>query len=466
MLTGAWEIAWALATVLVVYVLAASSRRTVAIGVVLLMIPFQTVDTRYGTSSVLVAYALAAVLLLNGGLMFRMLPSLGLIALAYLVSLSQADRGLFFLHTIYIFQFFSCLVIFLLAYNYSLLVESERSIVDLLFLMNVLVIVYCLLQLSAGPGHSFVPFGIDALTFNKNRHEGDARLIGPFDNPGSTAGYFTLMILFCVVDLMAARGGRRRLVQGLAVLNLVGMVATGNRTGILVLTAMFPVLLFAFRKQLGVAKVSQYLISGLAVFAIASVVAISFTDFQILFQRMEEVTETQNGVPLTRAQTWPAAIERIHQQPWIGHGPFFVDPGTAELLGMLPSQTMPFPHSLYLYLLCTVGVFGLAAILWFFLQAWRILYATLRKSQMPEYQGSLVRLGLVLIPAFLIAQVTLEFNRPQTMDYAQFIFALVGLLIGLADRSRLPIADPCVIVVVPEVSDVRIDASPRRNNER
>ena len=464
MLTGAWEIAWALATVLVVYVLAASSRRTVAIGTVLALIPFQTVTTRYGNSSVLVAYALAAVLLINGGLKVRMMPALGLIVLAYLVSLSQADRALMSLHAIYIFQFFSCLVMFLLAYNYSRLVESERSIVDLLFLVNVLVIVYCLLQLSAGPGNSFVPFGIDALIFNKNRHEGDARLIGPFDNPGSTAGYFTLMILVCVVELMAAGGVRRRLIQGLAVLNLFGVVATGNRTGLLVLTAMFPVLLFVFRKQLGVAKVSQYVVSGLAVFAIASAVAVTYTDFGRMFQRMEEVTETQDGVPLTRAQTWPAAIEKIQQHPWVGHGPFFVDPGTAELLGMLPSQKMPFPHSLYLFLLCTVGAFGLAAILWFFFQAWRILYATLREVWMPDYQGSLVRLGLVLIPAFLVAQVTLEFNRPQTMDYAQFIFALVGLLIGVADRSRLPAVDSRVVAAEPGAGQV--DASSRRDEDR
>ena len=40
----AWQLAWALATVLVVYVLASSARRTVAIGALLVMIPFQTVD--------------------------------------------------------------------------------------------------------------------------------------------------------------------------------------------------------------------------------------------------------------------------------------------------------------------------------------------------------------------------------------------------------------------------------------
>jgi hypothetical protein len=75
----AWQLAWALATVLVVYVLASSARRTVAIGALLVMIPFQTVVTRYATSSVLMAYALAVILLLNGGLKVRMLPALGLI---------------------------------------------------------------------------------------------------------------------------------------------------------------------------------------------------------------------------------------------------------------------------------------------------------------------------------------------------------------------------------------------------
>jgi hypothetical protein len=43
-------------------------------------------------------------------------------------------------------------------------------------------------------------------------------------------------------------------------------------------------------------------------------------------------------------------------------------------------------------------------------------------------------MGYLLIPAFLVAQITLEFNRDDTMDYAQFIFALMGLMVGLSDR--------------------------------
>ena len=432
--SAVWQVAWALATVLVVYVLASSTRRTVAIGALLVMIPFQTVVTRYATSSVLMAYALAVILLLHGDLKVRMLPALGFIVLGYLVSMSQADRGLMFYHIIYMFQLFSCLVAFLLAYNFSRLVESERTIVDVLLVINLLALGYGVLQMTAGPGEAFVPFGIDALEFNRNRHAGDARLVGPFDNPGSTAGYFTLMIMVCTVELIFSQGRRRTLVQALAVLNLVGLVATGNRTGFLIMVAMFPVLLLLFKKELGARRVTQYLVGGILVLTIASAAAISYTGFGRMFDRLGDVTETENGVPMTRTLTWPIAIEKIKQHPWVGEGPFFVDARTAKELGWLRNEMSPYPHSLYLFLLRTVGIIGLIPFVWFFVQAWRILYAKSKRGHVNDYTSALLRLGLILIATFLIAQVTLEFNRPTTIDYAQFIFALVGLLIGVADR--------------------------------
>ena len=122
----------------------------------------------------------------------------------------------------------------------------------------------------------------------------------------------------------------------------------------------------------------------------------------------------------------------------MGEGPFFVDAGTAEELGWLRSEMSPYPHSLYLFLLRTIGVIGLLPFVWFFIQAWRILYATLKREPVDDYSSALLRLGLILIVAFLIAQVTLEFNRVATIDYAQFIFALVGLLVGVADRQSQP----------------------------
>ncbi len=106
-----------------------------------------------------------------------------------------------------------------------------------------------------------------------------------------------------------------------------------------------------------------------------------------------------------------------------------------EDLGNLSTAFDPYPHSLYLYQLRTVGIFGLVAVLAFFLRAWRIVYVSTRRETGGDYRSAFVRLGLLLIPAFLVAQITLEFNRPDTIDYAQFILALMGLLVGSSDRN-------------------------------
>ena len=72
--SAAWNIAWALIAVIGIFALAAGTKRTVSIGVLLVLIPFQSIHTPYASSSVLIAYVLAAVLLIQGGLKVRMLP--------------------------------------------------------------------------------------------------------------------------------------------------------------------------------------------------------------------------------------------------------------------------------------------------------------------------------------------------------------------------------------------------------
>ena len=151
------------------------------------------------------------------------------------------------------------------------------------------------------------------------------------------------MIMVCAMDMMFAQGRRRTAVQVLIVLNLIGLVATGNRAGFLILVAMFPVLLFSFKRELGAQRVTRYLVGGVAVLVLASALAISYTGFGRMFERLENVTETQDGVPTTRALTWPVAIEKIKQHPWVGEGPFFVNPEAGQNLGMLPERSRSVP---------------------------------------------------------------------------------------------------------------------------
>lgn len=439
-----WLLSWGLIAVIVIVVLTLSTRRVVAIGALIVLIPFQVVETRYASSSVLMAYAMAGLLAIGGGLKLRMMPAIGLIMLAYLISLSQAERYLS-MHVIEIFQFGSCLVVFLLAYNYARLVREDKIVINTLLAMNSAIIVYCALQLSAGAGNSFVPFGIDSLAFNSNRDPSDPRLVGPFDNPGTTAGYFTLMTLIAAVELIFSAGSRRLFVQILVVANMAGILATGNRASFLILLAAFPMFIVIFRRELGARRVAQYLVSGVAALAIASTIIITYTGFGNMFRRLDSVTEMEGGVPTTRAGTWPVAIEKIKANPWVGDGPHFFRAEDAETLKIMRAQHEelgemttafdPYPHSMYLFMLRTVGIIGLVALLWFFGQAWRETVMALNRQAANPYRVAVLKIGLVVIVAFLIGQITLEFNRPTTMDYAQFIFALLGLFVGMADRS-------------------------------
>jgi O-antigen ligase len=457
--SAAIQLAFGVIAMLLIFAVALGTKRTVSIGVLLVMIPFQVIDTKYASSSVLLAYVLFAILLMTGGLKLRMMPSLMLIALAYFASLAMADRNMMQFHVLFIFQFFSCLLVFLLAYNFATLVHDEKSVMDVILAINVLALVYCALQLTVGPGERFVPLGIDEFKFNLNRNPGDPRLVGPFGNPGSTAGYFSLMALYCAVDYFVASGRRRLLVGIVAGCNLLALVATGNRAGFLVLLAMFMGLLFVFRTELGARRMVQYAVSGAVVLTIAAVIAVTYTDFNRLFARMETVTETKNGLPATRQGGWPVAIEKIKEHPWFGEGPHFWTEEDAEAAGQshieyedtgeLETVYDPYPHSLYLYLLRTVGVFGLAAVVGFFIRVWFILRAALQRDPAAGYRSAILKLGYVLIPAFLVAQITLEFHRPTTMDYAQLIFALMGLFVGVSDRA------PVTATAAAPLPDVR-----------
>ncbi len=295
------KLAFGVILLLIMFLLATGAKRTVSIGTLLIMVPFQTIETQYASSSVLIAYVLAAALLIGGGLRVRMVPAMGLIVLAYCASCALADRSLLTYHVLFMFQFFSCLVVFVLAYNFALLIESERTIVDVLMVINVLAIIYCALQLSVGPGERFIPFGIEDLKFNMNRDPSDPRLVGPFDNAGSTAGYFSLMTLVCAFEIMFSAGRRRSLVWILTGFNLLGLVVTGNRAGFLVLVGMSPLLVLAYRKELGLKRILTLLIGGVIALAIAATIAVTFTDFNKMFSRMETVTETEGGIPETRA---------------------------------------------------------------------------------------------------------------------------------------------------------------------
>jgi len=253
------------------------------------------------------------------------------------------------------------------------------------------------------------------------------------------------MTLILLVELIFAKAGRRRLVQGLILANVAGIVATGNRASFLVLLAAFPLLLFTLRAELGPKRFFRFMTGGIVAVIIASATIAAFTGFGNIFRRLESVTATESGIPTTRAGTWPLAIEKIKREPWFGEGPHYFRAEDAEMMGIMRARFEdlgevvtafdPYPHSLYLFLLRTVGIFGLIAVLWFFIQVVVELRNALRMHEKVEYSRAIIKVGMVVVGAFLLTQITLEFNRTGTMDYAQFILALMGLFVGVADRE-------------------------------
>jgi O-antigen ligase len=168
----------------------------------------------------------------------------------------------------------------------------------------------------------------------------------------------------------------------------------------------------------------------------ASVVA-TYTEFGQMFDRLEKTTELERGVPETRAVVWPVAWENIQEKPLLGHGPRILQQHELRFRNV-PSQQLvsSYPHNLYLYLLVTVGIVGLLAMLFFF---GKVLYRLAQGINHGVYKGNyergFVSVGFIIVATFLVDELKIEFLRSGTADYAQMMFALFGVFLGWADRG-------------------------------
>jgi O-antigen ligase len=430
------QLAAALLMAIAIFVAAWITPLKTAVTILFILVPFQSIETKYGSSNVVMTYILFAGLLLSGrNLRVPMLGSILIILFCYLLSLTQVHKSVYGQHMIYIVMLVSGFLVLILMYNLAREVENTRSLVTILMVINAAVILYCLLQLAAGPGAKTVLFGIEELDMSRNRGGGDSRLSGPFGaSPGLTAEYMALMTMVFAYDLMYSPRSRRILLVGLVASNLGLMVATGNRGSFLTLIAIFPFFLYMYRRTLGTKRAIQFSVLGAGLLTIMALIVVSYTDFNVMFERLAETTETENGVPATRANTWPIAWENIQLKPWLGHGPRLrlLDD---ELVVYKDHVVIPYPHSLYLYLLFTVGILGATAVLGFIVRIALHIYQGRNRIFESDYTQGLARLGTLLMVAFLIDQIKIEFMRINFVDYQHFVFGMFGMWLGLVDRG-------------------------------
>jgi O-antigen ligase len=164
-----------------------------------------------------------------------------------------------------------------------------------------------------------------------------------------------------------------------------------------------------------------------------SIVVVKFTDYGQMYERLA-ATEVEGGVPDTRANTWSQAVPEIAKRPVLGHGPRLRLEG--DEARSYPGRTYTlYPHNIYLFLLYTVGIVGLAAYMWFF--GWLIVRfrrGIQNASDDPLVNG-FIRLGILLTVVFLIDELKIEFLRFALIDYWHFVFTLFAIFLGFADLA-------------------------------
>jgi O-antigen ligase len=222
----------------------------------------------------------------------------------------------------------------------------------------------------------------------------------------------------------------------LATLNLVFLIATGNRGGFLTLIGGGGLFLYFFRKRLGAVKTVNILLVGTMALGIASYIVVYHTQFNSLYQRLES-TEFEEGMPDTRATTWQTSMSKIVEKPMLGHGPRLRLPD--DWIQDYPGhESITFPHNLYLYLLYTVGITGTVAYLLFFGLIARRFWKRASITTGDELSDGMAKLGTLMIILVAIDELKIEFLRFSTVDYLQFIFAFLAIFLATCDARTRP----------------------------
>ncbi|MVF11153.1 O-antigen ligase family protein [Ketobacter sp. MCCC 1A13808] len=439
-LSQIYQIGGALVLCFVALILSYRASEKFLVSFFVLLIPFQIVDTRYATLNVVLAFLFSFFLYLRKSLTsIPLLPALAAILFCYFLSLTQVHPVQNLDHIYYLIALVSSFLSMALVYNFVLKLKSYEYFFNLVHVLNVLVLLYNVLQMWAGDQYSINLGGGISFSIVPARTGDDLRLAGPFGStmPGLIAEYLVISILLICYDLICSQNKKKKPYLILLTLaNLGCLIATGNRGGLIGLILFFAVFLMSMSNVLGVVRVIKLLASSLVLFVVAAVIVVNYTSYNRLFDRLEG-TEIEGGVPDTRSKTWPAAIKLFEEKPLLGHGPrlnLFMEKEMD-----IPDHTVmdPPPHNLYLFILCTVGLVGLSAYVIFFLAMLSRVGSAIKGETGDVYLDNFPKLATLLILYFLFDQIKIEYLRYTATDYWQYAYMLFGFLLALSDKKKL-----------------------------
>jgi len=428
----------ALTGAFILFILAYLIPEKIALYFLALLIPFQLIDSRYGSINMVMTYALGMATLLKSLLykkLFLKRTSLDIpiiiLLIIYVISLIQSKYILN--NLFYLINFGANIVIFYLAVN---LLESEQDVKRLIYTLGVscsFVIIYCILQGIMGEKR-LVLLGIQEWTLFPAA-KGATRLMGPFNAVGITAEYFVISILLQIYMFISEREKYKKLFW---IILLIGsfatLIATGNRGGFISLILGLFLINFLFKEK-GTIYLFILPIIFIGILIVTSYFVIRYTKYNLLYERLLSTRLEKGAIPDTRYIAWKNAIEGIKNKPIFGHGPRFKLFDSSMKKTSLFNKTHYFdiklyPHNLYLFIFYTLGIVGLIAYIIFFLR----FYSCLKiYNSTSDFLSGLINLGKIIFVVFLFDQMKVEFLRYNLTDYQQFIFLLFGMLTAITN---------------------------------
>jgi hypothetical protein len=421
-----------LATIL--FIAASALPQKVAATAMMVLAPVQFIDTRFGSSSVVLAYVVfIALLLRRDSVRLPLLPQFLFLLLWYLVSMSQMPQSTYIQHAVYMFVLVSAILIFWLCYDLADRFDSPSGIGAVFVILNLLVVIYCAAQLWIGPGERLVFFGIHDMSMTRVRADG--RLTGPFESAEITAQFFVIMEFIVIHQIRYTKTAwiRNALII-MAVLNLGFLVATGSRGEFLLLIGGGVMFLWLFRRRLGLARTIGLAVAGTIAITATALIVVNLTQFGGLFDRLERTEFNEHGIPDTRQYYWPATWQEIVKSPIVGHGPRYQFFNEHRGQRYPDHEYLPYPHNLYLYLLFTVGVPGLAL---YMLLLVTILFRCWRAMSVPNappYWSDFARIGVIVIVLYVVDGIKIDQMRLGLADYWHFFFGLCGAFVAAASQ--------------------------------
>ena len=421
----------------------------VAVTALILLIPFQFIESSFGSLNTALTYIAAIALILNNKL--TRLPIIKVVLVvffSYLLTLSQVSPFKLPQQLIYMVSIISNFLLFYIIYNFVIQIEDHKYFFNVIVLLNIFTIIYVLFQLSIGfESHSFLGIGEltikgskEMVTYGTDMVERRLRG-GPFHAIGMNAEYLVLQILIIsYLFIYENRNTKKILFLSLIIVNFIILISTGNRGGFFSFIVGALLIFYFFRNELGVKKIIGSILIFGCIFTIVSIGVIIYTPYDSIFQRIKK-TEIEEGIPDTRKNVWTIAYEGFKEKPILGWGPRLNHIYLYEFkeknanVRKIDYSEIPSPHSLYLYLLYTLGVFGLMAYIIFFGNIFLKFYSS-RNLRNNNYLTGLPKLGLIILIVFLLDQIKLEFLRHNLHDYQHYVFMIFAGLLALTEYAK------------------------------